>query len=38
MIKLTGAGAIISVGKKARELTKTKVKIKITKMIMGAIY
>jgi hypothetical protein len=33
-----GAGAIISSGRKARELTKINVNIKIAKMIKGAMY
>jgi hypothetical protein len=38
IITLTGAGKTISVGKKALDVTKTRVKIKITKMIIGAMY
>jgi hypothetical protein len=34
----TGAGSTISLGRKALDVTKTKVKIKITKIIIGAIF
>lgn len=33
-----GAGVIISLGRKARELTKINVKINMAKMIKGAMY
>jgi hypothetical protein len=37
-IVLTGAGATMSSGKKARELTKISVNKKIAKMIVGMMY